>query len=27
MKDLARGGYVSIESKVIRINRKLPSSW
>lgn len=27
MKDLARGGYVEIEGKKLRIKRKLPSSW
>lgn len=27
MKDLARGGYIQVEGKHLRINRKLPPSW
>jgi CRP/FNR family cyclic AMP-dependent transcriptional regulator len=27
MKDLARGGYIAVEGKRLRINRKLPEAW
>ncbi len=27
MKDLGRGGYISVEGKQLRINRRLPTSW
>jgi len=27
MKDLANGGYITVEGKTLTINRKLPSSW
>jgi CRP/FNR family cyclic AMP-dependent transcriptional regulator len=27
LKDLVQGGYVSVEGKTLRINRKLPPSW
>jgi CRP/FNR family transcriptional regulator, cyclic AMP receptor protein len=27
MKDLANGGYITVEGKMLTINRKLPSSW
>ena len=27
LRDLAAGGYVSVDSKVITLNRKLPASW
>jgi CRP/FNR family cyclic AMP-dependent transcriptional regulator len=27
MRDLVRGGYVSVDSKALRLNRRLPPSW
>lgn len=27
MRDLVRGGYVSVEANTLRLNRKLPASW
>jgi hypothetical protein len=27
LRDLALGGYISIDNKIITINRRLPSGW
>ena len=27
MRDLVRGGYISVEAKALRLNRRLPTSW